>query len=143
MTKSKLLQMFSTGTAILLTVLVFASCAGPAEERTVPPSVVVIPNEVAPKGEVEYIGGNFMPGEKVDVILVIDRSKGKAPPLLGGAGPNSHGITVDTTGSFYLGGAKVVAPKTEGVYGVRVYDEKGNIAASSVLMVRKPPEVKK
>ncbi len=141
MAKSKVLRVLGICLAVLLTVLVFATCAAPApapaEEKKVPPAVEVVPNSVAPKGAIEYIGSNFVPGGKVNVVFVMDINPGKTEPSENGVAEGAYGLQVDPTGSFRIKTA--AAPEPEGVYGVRVYDQDGNVIASSVFLVKKPP----
>ena len=140
MTKSKLLMVFGTGLAILLAALAFASCAAPAEERM--PAVLKVVPDVAPPLQyvVNYYGANFIPGEKVKVVILIDLNPGKTDPLENEVAVGANSIEVDAVGSFKIEKAK--APRYEGVYPVRVYDEENTVIAAGVLQVKKPEEKK-
>ncbi len=141
MAKSKVLRVLGICLAVLLTALVFATCAAPAPapavEKKIPPAVEVVPNSVAPNGAIEYIGSNFTPGEKVNVVLIKDINPGKTQPSENAVAEGAYGLKVDATGSFYLKGA--VAPEYAAVFGVRVYNQDGNVIASSVFLVKAPP----
>ncbi len=143
MAKSKVLRVLGICLAVLLTTLVFATCAAPAPapavEKKIPPAVEVVPNSVAPNGAIEYIGSNFTPGEKVNVVLIKNITPEKTQPSENVVAEGAYGLKVDTTGSFYIKGA---APEYESVFGVRVYDQDGNVVASSVFLVKKPPAAK-
>ncbi len=128
------------GIVLLLAVLGFASCAAPAApvEKVRMPSVVeVVPGSVAPSGKVDFMGANFIPGEKVKVVFVANLSPGKVGTIENVVAEGAQKLEINAAGTFYVQG--MVAPTGEGVYAVRVYDEKGEAVASSMFLVKKPP----
>ena len=138
--KSKLVRCVLAFIVVLVGVLAFASCApqaAPAAKSASMPSVLSVPNVAGPRGTVNIVGANFIPGEKVKVAVLM------APPEGGSsyetvisysAKEGQMLMAVDAHGSFNI---KSRAPKTEGVWPVRVYDEAGNMIASSTLLVKK------
>ena len=136
--KSKLVRCVLAFIVVLVGVLAFASCAPQAAPA---PSTLAVPNVAGPRGTVNIIGANFEPGEMVKVAVLM------APPEGGSsyetvisyskdlaAKKGQMLMATDANGSFNI---KSRAPKTEGVWPVRVYDEAGNMIASSTLWVKK------
>ena len=92
---------------------------------------------VAPLAPVEYFGANFIPGEFVDVVLVMNLDPGRTAPLENAVSNDALGLQIDVSGNFYIKAPKV--PSMPGVYGVRVRDAQGNVIASTVLVIQAPP----
>ena len=143
--KYKLVRCVLVCLIMLVGVLTFASCAPQtapsAGSREAPPSVLAVPNVAGPRGTVYIVGANFEPGEMVKVAVLM------APPEGGSsyetvisyskdlaAKKGQMLMATDANGSFNI---KSRAPKTEGVWPVRVYDEDENMIASSTLLVKK------
>jgi len=143
--KSKMFRVILIGIA-LVGVLVSASCAPPTptespptESPRMPPAVLVIPNVVEAESgvKVDIVGANFEPGEKVRIVIMYSPGVEIVP------GAEGKGLTleVDELGSFWMKGEKITpAPVSPGVYPVRVYDEKGKMVASTLLVVVEPEE---
>lgn len=130
--------------------LLLASCIGAsttAQPERMPAAVVAIPNVAAPRANVQLVGANFEPHERVKIALVMVRGpeefaiietiirssyavrEGEKEPL----------VEVDGHGSFQL---KMKIPKEEGVWPIRVYNEKGKMIASTLIVVAAPAEEK-
>ena len=138
--KSKMFRVILIGIA-LVGVLVSASCAPPTptESPRMPPAVLVIPNvvEAEPGVAVDIVGANFEPGEKVRIAVMYSPGVEIVP------GAEGKGLTleVDELGSFWMKKEKITPdPVSPGVYPVRVYDEKGKMVASTLLVVVEPEE---
>lgn len=138
--KSKMLGFILISIVALVGVLISASCAPPTavespvptESPRIPPVVLVIPNVVAPGGKVAIVGANFEPGEKVRIGILIEPGIEFVP------GAEGKGLTleVNEVGSFQMSGEKMTPQNiTSGVYPVRVYDEKGEMIASTLFVV--------
>ncbi len=163
MFKSKVPRVLAIGLTLVLALLAFVSCQGAAPaataERTTPPSVTYVPVSGAPGALVTVVGANFIPGEVVEVRFLLQPDP-KAVPIwviIGGPKCGSPGaeagyacvaigepvgtkIRVNETGSFLINESKL--PPNEGVWPVRVYDEKGEVIATSTFLSKKPPAAK-
>jgi len=118
-------------------VLVFASSTttAPAKPERVPPVVLVMPNVGTPRAKVNFVGANFKPDEEVIVTILM------FPDVETNLSGSPKGLTtkVDELGSFQI---KRKLPLYPGVYPVRVYDERGEILCTSLVMVVKAEEKK-
>ena len=138
MTNSKVMKVLGIGLVILMAVLVFASCAAPAAapaEQEKMPVVKVTPQVAEPRGKIDYIGANFEPGQKVKVTFTALLSP-EATPIENVVATDANKIEVDAVGSFLIAGAR--APKPEGVWPIRVYNEAGEVIAATLVVVKKP-----
>ncbi len=164
MFKSKVPKVLAIGLVIVVALLAFVSCQGAAPttvepERTIPPSVTYLPVSGAPGALVTVVGANFIPGEVVEVRFLMQPDPKALPVwvIIGGLKPGSPfleagyaaivigepvgtKIRVNDTGSFQINEAKL--PPNEGVWPVRVYDEKGEVIATSTFLSKKPPAAK-
>lgn len=144
--KSKMFKFVLIGIA-LVGVLISSSCAPatPVESPTptgvsrIPPAVLVIPNVIEAESgvKVDIVGANFEPGEKVRIGVMF------APGCENTPGKEGKGLAleVDELGSFYMKGEKITPVNiSPGVYPVRVYDEKGEMIASTLIVVEEPEE---
>lgn len=157
MTKSKKARFALIGVAIAA-VLILASCTGPAglagpagpagppgpagpagapavvEPERMPPTVMMVPNMGGARFKADCYGANFEPSETITVCIPITRVEGTVP-IETFIGPGGVGgpFEVDELGSFHF--SKVRAPQVPGVYPVRVYDEEGEMIASTVIVV--------
>jgi hypothetical protein len=140
MTKLKRLRIVLLISTILFAgvILVFVSCAPAAppvlpkpEPERMPPAVLVVPNVGKPDTSISYCGANFKPGEKVRITVLLQRGLEHIPGKEGAG----RAVEVNELGSFILKDADTKLPSTPGVYAVRVYDEKGEMLASTVVMV--------
>lgn len=135
--KSKVGRFALAGIIAVMIVLLFASCAPPESER-MPPAVSAIPNVGAPRADINIVGANFEPGEKVTVCYLLSRGSEEAfYPAENIVDRSPGGLEVDKLGSFQL---KVKLPQELGVWPVRVYDQKGEMIASTVVMVEEVKE---
>jgi len=83
--------------------------------------------------KVNYVGANFEPGEKV--IITILAAPGEEYTLYRPTTPEEGlSLEVNELGSFKVNN-KIPAQLTPGAYPVRVYNEEGEMLASTVLMV--------
>lgn len=124
------------GIIVMIGALVCISCATGMKKETMeikiaraPAALLARPNVVKPAGQVEFVGANFEPGEKINVAIMAFLG---VKQLLG----EGKGLKVNELGSFQI---KDNAPFYPGVYPVRVYDESGEIIAATVLIVEGTP----
>jgi len=137
--KVNLVKFALIGMVVLVGVLGSVSCIQPTPAVEAPrmlPVVAVIPNVNTPKAKVDIVGANFEPGEKVSVYTLIRRGDPETTHIeqfmfIGGGA--SGLIEVDEFGSFQI---TTNIQKETGIYPVRVYDENGEMIASTLFVVR-------
>lgn len=147
MTKAKVMKILGIGLVILLAVLVFASCTAPAAapaEQKMMGVIKAVPNTGAPKAKIDYAGANFMPGEKVTVVVLNARGplelatetvvSGKN--IVIGTAAERGMVQADEIGSFFI--QTIGLPAEEGTWPVRVYSEDGKLLTSSLVVVKTP-----
>lgn len=124
----------------LLGLLMFTSCTAPASapQERMRGVIEAQPNVVAPSESFAFVGANFLPNEKLQVSYYY-------PPLDEGLEPISVGfmVTTDEIGSFFFD-YKIQARKEfdNAICPVIVYDGNGKEIASTLFVVKKPPEKK-
>jgi len=137
--KVNLVKFALIGMVVLVGVLGSVSCIQPTPTVEAPrmlPVVAVIPNVTTPKAKVDIVGANFEPGEKVRVYTLIsvgDPEKTDMQRYMLGGDVGSGLIEVDESGLFQMTAS--IQLQT-GIYPVWVYDENGEMIASTLLMVR-------
>jgi len=138
MTKLKVVSIVLIGMLFVLVSCVPAAAptppAPPAEPERMSPAVSVIPNPVEAGKEVTCCGANFKPGEKVRVAIMY--FPGVETALGSKAVEPALALEVNELGSFETKG-KVMAtlPDLPAVYPLRVYDEKGEVIASTPVLI--------
>ena len=146
MLKTKIVRSIFVSIIIIIALLVTISCASapppappaapvtPVEKPAAmePGAIVAIPSVIAPKGSLTWIGAYFKPGEELDVYIEVFPG---TQHLLGQFRVEGEPLKADDKGSFEFSGK---APRVEGVFPVRVYNNKNELRAVSVLHVQKP-----
>lgn len=105
------------------------SCATMMGKQTPPPNLVINPISGPPETSISIYGSGFIPGEKVEIIMVVD-----GVPVELGSEPMIK--EVNEMGAFK---AKSNIPRNAkpGVYSIKATGDKGTISAAPLEVTKK------
>ena len=112
-----------TGVALvcLLVLLPLVACAGPAGPPETTASLVITPMSGPPKTFITIYGAGFVPGEKIEVIVVMD-----GVPFDLGRKPMVK--EANEVGAFVSTGSGIPLEAKPGMYTITAKGDKGSVA---------------
>jgi len=119
-----------TGVALvcLLVLLPLVACAGPAGPPGTTASLVITPMSGPPKTFITIYGAGFVPGEKIEVIVVMD-----GVPFDLGRKPMVK--EANEVGAFVSTGSGIPLEAKPGMYTVTAKGDKGSVAVFPLQVV--------